>query len=155
MVTLRFQSERCPALQIHTLFSLGLATVVCGAAIGFGDYSARRIGLAAGLAWAGSLLVHGNDAYNVDLAIMAIDTATLVYFGFISIRARRLWTIIASAFQAIVVASHVATTIDLRVTLGTFYMSMAMWSYGILACIAFGTWAGWRANRRATADTEF
>ncbi|MBC7668755.1 MAG: hypothetical protein H7236_09950, partial [Gemmatimonadaceae bacterium] len=70
-------------MQIHTLFSLGLATVVCGAAIGFGDYSARGIGLGAGLAWAGSLLVHGNDAYNVDLAIMAIDTATLVYFGFI------------------------------------------------------------------------
>ena len=61
--------------------------------------------------------------------------------------ARRIWTIIASAFLAIIVASQVAVVIDLRVTLGTLLISMAMWSYGVLACIAFGTWASWRARR--------
>ncbi|CAN5237529.1 hypothetical protein BH10PSE4_BH10PSE4_41040 [soil metagenome] len=141
-------------MQLHTLVSLGLATAVCGAAVGFGDYAARRIGAVAGLAWAGSLLVHGKDAYNIDLALLTIDVAILVYFILVSMRSRRIWTIVVSAFQAIIVASHIATTIDLRVTLGTLYMSMAMWSYGILACIAFGTWTGWRDNRRAIAIAE-
>ncbi len=150
MVTLGLSVWASSALQIHTLVSLGLATAVCGAAVGLGDYSARRIGAAFWLGWAGSLLAYGNDAYNIDLAILAIDVATLVYFAFVSIRGRRIWTLIASAFQAIMVASHVAAMIDLRVTLGTFYMSMAVWSYGVLACIAFGTWAG----RRAAAEPE-
>jgi hypothetical protein len=37
--------------------------------------------------------------------------------------------------------------IDLRVTLGTLVIGTAMWSYGVLACIAFGTWASWRERR--------
>jgi hypothetical protein len=31
--------------------------------------------------------------------------------------------------------------------MGTFLISMAMWSYGNLLCIVFGTWAGRRELR--------
>lgn len=141
-------------MQLHTLISLGVAVAVAGAAVKFGDYSARRIGAAVLVAWLGSQLLDSSNAYKTDLAMLALDAATLVYFVWISIRSRRLWTVIASAFMAIIVASHVATTIDLRVTIDTFKVSMAIWSYGILLCLVFGTWAGWRERRRSAASQD-
>jgi hypothetical protein len=132
------------------MISLGLAVGTTGAAVKFGDFSARRIGAAFLSDWLASLLVVDvQDAYNVGLAMLAADGVTLVYFVWISLQSRRLWTAVASAFLAIIVASHVATMIDLRVTISTFRLSMAIWSYGILACLAFGTWAAWRDRRKA------
>uniref|UniRef100_B0T223 Uncharacterized protein n=1 Tax=Caulobacter sp. (strain K31) TaxID=366602 RepID=B0T223_CAUSK len=134
-------------LQIHTLISLIVAVLICGMAMWRGDQAARWTGAICLANWLGSLMVYRRDAYNADYGILAIDLLTLMAFAWISIRTRRIWTIIASAFLAIIVASQVAVVIDLRVTLGTLLISMAMWSYGVLACIAFGTWASWRARR--------
>ena len=134
-------------LQIHTLVSLIVAVLICGLAMWRGDHAARWTGAVSLANWLGSLLVYRRDAYNADYGILAIDAATLIVFVWISMRTRRIWTIVASAFLAIIVASQVAVVIDLRVTLGTLLISMAVWSYGVLACIAFGTWASWRARR--------
>jgi hypothetical protein len=136
-------------VQIHTFISLILAILVCGLAMWRGDRAARWIGAVFLASWLGSMLVYRRDAYNADYGILAVDTVTLVVFAWISMRTRRIWTIVASAFMAIIVASHVAVIIDLRVTLGTLFISMAMWSYGVLACIAFGTWAARRGQGHA------
>ena len=134
-------------LQIHTLISLIVAVLICGMAMWRGDQAARWIGAVCLANWLGSLMVYRHDAYNADYGVLAIDTVALIAFIWISIRTRRIWTVVASAFLAIIVASHVAVVIDLRVTLGTLLISMAVWSYGVLACIAFGTWTSWRARR--------
>jgi len=127
------------------MISLGLAVATTGVALKFGDFSARRMASAFLGDWLGSLLlVDVQDVYNTGLAMLSLDGATLAYFVWISLRSRRLWTAVASAFMAIIVGSHVATMIDLRVTIHTFRLSMAIWSYGILLCLAFGTWAAWR-----------
>jgi hypothetical protein len=131
-------------LQLHTLISLILAILICGLAMWRGDRAARWVGAAFLASWVGSLLVYRHDPHNADYGMLAIDIATLVAFVWISMRTRRVWTLVAAAFMAIIVASHLAVIIDLRVTLGTLWISMAMWSYGVLACIAFGTWAAWR-----------
>jgi hypothetical protein len=136
-------------LQIHTIISLILAILVCGLAMWRGDRSARWIGAAFLADWLGSLLVHRQQAQSADYGVLAIDIAALAAFIWISMRTRRLWTIVASAFMAIIVASHVAVMIDLRVTINTLKASMAIWSYGVLACIAFGTWAGGRRHGHA------
>jgi hypothetical protein len=129
-------------LQIHTFMSLIVAILVCGLAMWRGDQSARWSGAAFLASWVGCLLVNRRDAYNADYGILAIDVATLAVFAWISMRTRRIWTIVASAFLAIIVASHIAVMIDLRVSLNTLRIGMAIWSYGVLACIAFGAWAG-------------
>lgn len=136
-------------MQIHTIISLILAILVCGLAMWRGDRSARWIGAAFLADWLGSLLVHRQQAQSADYGVLAIDIAALAAFIWISMRTRRLWTIVASAFMAIIVASHVAVMIDLRVTINTLKASMAIWSYGVLACIAFGTWAGGRRHGHA------
>ena len=136
-------------MQIHTLISLILAALICGLAMWRGDQPARWIGAADLASWLGSLLVHRRDAFNAEYGILVIDIATLVVFVWISMRTRRLWTIVASACVAILVASHIATMIDLRVTLNTLRVSMAVWSYVVLACIAFGTWTAERQRGHA------
>lgn len=136
-------------MQIHTIISLILAVLVCGLAMWRGDRSARWIGAAFLADWLGSLLVHRQQVQSADYGVLAIDIAALAAFIWISMRTRRLWTIVASAFMAIIVASHVAVMIDLRVTINTLKASMAIWSYGVLACIAFGTWAGGRRHGHA------
>jgi hypothetical protein len=134
-------------LQIHTLISLTLAALICGLAMWRGDQAARWTGAAFLASWLGSQLINRRDLSNAEYGLLAIDIATLVAFVWISMRTRRLWTIVVSAFAAIVVASHIAVMIDLRVTINTLKASMAIWSYGILAAIAFGTWTARR--RRA------
>ena len=129
-------------MQIHTIISLILAVLVCGLAMWRGDRSARWIGAAFLADWLGSLLVHRQQVHSADYGVLALDVVTLAAFVWISMRTRRLWTIVASALMAIIVASHVAVMIDFRVTINTLKASMAIWSYGVLACIAFGTWAG-------------
>lgn len=114
-----------------------------------GDRAARWVGAAFLADWLGSLLVYRRDPYHADYGILAVDTVTLLFFIWISVGTRRIWTVVASAFMAIIVASHVAVMIDLRVTLGTLFIGMAMWSYGVLACIAFGTWAARRGRSHA------
>jgi hypothetical protein len=126
-----------------------LTILVCGLAMWRGDRAARWVGAAFLSSWLGSMLVYRRDPYHADYGILAIDAVTLMVFAWISMRTRRIWTIIASAFMAIIVASHVAVMIDLRVTLGTRFIGMAMWSYGVLACIAFGTWASRRGHARS------
>ncbi len=83
-------------------------------------------------------------------ALFCIDSATLVYFVWASLRSRRIWSLVASAFMTLIVASHVATAIDYRLGINTFRLSMALWSYGILVCIAFGTWSSRRERSRAS-----
>jgi hypothetical protein len=136
-------------VQTHTLISLILAILVCAVAMWRGDKSARWIGAAFLANWVGSLLVHNRNDLAADYGVLAIDVVTLAVFVWISVRVRRLWTIVASAFLAIIVASHVAVMIDLRVTINTLKVSLAIWSYGVLACIAFGTWAAARRRDHA------
>ena len=134
-------------MQIHTFISLILAVLVCGLAMWRGDQPARWNGATLLASWLASLLVHSRDPYNADYALLAIDITTLVIFAWISMRSRRVWTILATAFLAIIVGSHIAVMIDFRVTFNTLKAGMAIWSYGILACIAFGTWTAVRRER--------
>lgn len=135
-------------LQLHTFISLVMAILICGVAMWRGDRAARWVGAVCLAGWLGSILVYRGNAYNADYGVLAIDAVSLVAFVWISMRTRRIWTVIVSAITALMVASHISVMIDLRVTLGTLIIGTAMWSYGVLACIAFGTWAGWRESRR-------
>jgi Na+-translocating ferredoxin:NAD+ oxidoreductase RnfD subunit len=129
-------------VQLHTIVSLSLATAVTVSAVKFGDQSARRISVAFFASWIASLLVDQYRGPHVNVAMLAIDAITLAVLVQTSLKGRRLWTVVAAAFLAIIVGSHLATLIDFRIQMNTFKFAMAMLSYGILASIAVGTWTG-------------
>ena len=136
-------------MQLHTFISLGVAVGATGCAAKYGDRTARRFSFGMLASWVASLAVDNASTQDTGLAMFCIDSATLAYFAWASLRSRRIWTVVASAFMALIVASHVATAIDFRLAINTFRLSMALWSYGILACVAFGTWSS-RLERSRT-----
>ena len=141
-------------MQLHVIISLGLAVGTTGLAVKYGDQTARRFGVAFLLNWLASLAVDTGDFQHTGLGLFAIDAVTLAYFAWASLQARRIWTVAATAFMLLIVASHLATAIDFRVTINTFRMGMALCSYVILACIGFGTWGGWRERSRRLVFVE-
>jgi len=139
---------------IQALISLGVAIVVCGAALRFGDKPARRIGAIMLGGWLVSLVVFRNSPRFTDMGVMVIDGVVAALFVWVSLSSRRLWTVVVSAFQLLAVASHLATFIDHRVTINTYTVSLAVWSYGILSVLAFAVWRHWREQRRAEGEAE-
>lgn len=133
---------------IQALISLGVAIAVCAAAIRFGDRPARRVGVIVLVGWAASLLVFRNSPRFTDNGLMLVDGVVAALFVWVSLSSRRLWTVVISAFQLLAVASHLATFIDHRVTINTYTVSLAVWSHGILAVLAFAVWRHWREQRR-------
>lgn len=135
------------------MVSLGLAMVICGLAIRFGESPTRRVGAVLLTAWIVSLVVYRNSLRFADGGVMLIDGFVALFFIWESLRSRRLWTIVVSAFQVLALASHLATVIDYRVTINTYRLSLAVWSYGILLVLALAVWRDWSA-RRAAADRD-
>lgn len=138
---------------IQALISFGVAIVVCGLAIRFGDKPARRIGAIMLGGWVVSLIVFKNSPRFADTGLMLIDGAVAVLFVWVSLSSRRLWTVVVSAFQLLAMASHLATVIDHRVTINTYKLSLAVWSYGILLVLAVAVWRHWRDQRRTRAES--
>jgi len=133
---------------IQALISFAVAIAVCGLAIRFGDKPAQRVGMITLSGWIVSLIVFRNSARFADTGLMLVDGVVAVLFVWVSLSSRRLWTVVVAAFQMLGVASHLATVIDHRVTINTYKVSLAVWSYGILVVLAVAVWRHWRAQRR-------
>lgn len=128
--------------------SLVIVAFVAGWSAWVGDYATRRIAIAVLAGWFATLGLAVILPWRLAWwPLFGVDLAVLTYFFWISLRTRLLWTAAAAALQAVVVASHLATVIDLRVTLNTFRLGAAVWSYGILACVATGAVLSVRRRR--------
>jgi hypothetical protein len=134
------------------LISFAVAIAVCGLAIRFGDKPAQRIGMITLGGWIVSLIVFRNSSRFADTGLMLVDGAVAALFVWVSLSSRRLWTVVVAAFQMLGVASHLATVIDHRVTINTYRVSLAVWSYGILLVLAIAVWRHRRALRRERLD---
>ena len=111
----------------------------------------ERMGAAAYLlAWFASLLAQSDGRlYDVPLALFAIDVVVLMVFGALAWKSQRAWPIWATALQLLVVMSHVMILIDLRPPIASFYMVMNLVGYGVLLCLAVGTFWAWQERRAA------
>ncbi|MBI1684845.1 hypothetical protein [Caulobacter hibisci] len=133
-------------------FYLFLALAICGLAFWRGGPSASRIAIVVLGSWAASLVIFRHSRINPDVGLMVVDVLTAVLFMWESVRSRLLWTVAIAAFQLVAVVSHLAALIDLRVTINTYMMSLAVWSYAILLTLALGVWLHWRETRRAALE---
>lgn len=129
-----------------------MAIAVCGLAIRLGDKPTRRVGAIMLSGWVISLIVFRNSPRFADTGLMLIDGLVAVLFVWVSLSSRRLWTVIVAAFQLLAMASHLATVIDHRVTINTYKLSLAVWSYGILLVLAVAVWRCWRAQRQGAVE---
>lgn len=139
---------------LDTLLSqIGFAVAALVAAFAFlrGD-EPERIGAGAFLLGVfATLLIHDGAALRgVQWGVLAVDLVFLGVCAALAWKSRRSWPVWASAFQLVVVMSHLLALVDLRPALAAFYVVINLAGYGVLASIAVGTWQAWR-DRRAEA----
>jgi hypothetical protein len=135
---------------LYAQVGAALMILVCAFAYLKGDQP-ERIGAATyALAWLATVFFQDDsDLLRISWAMFAVDLVVLCVFAGLAWRAGRAWPVWASAFQLLVVVSHVMNFLDLRPSLTAFYTVLNIAGYGILVCLAVGAFWAWQERRAA------
>ena len=126
-----------------------LATVVCAAAGLWGGTAERTIAGTFWGAWVLTYVVASHGAKGPGDQVILIDTVCLFVFAAVSLKSRRLWTLIATASQLDDVASHIGARL-LHFGLYSYLTATGIWGgYVLIGCIAAGVWNHRRRDRAA------
>jgi hypothetical protein len=111
----------------------------------------ERVGASAyGFAWFAALLIQADSRLSgTQWAMFALDLVVLAVFGALAWKSRRAWPVWAAALQLVVVMSHIVIAIDLGTPMASFYTVLNLTSYGVLLCLAVGTFWAWQERRAA------
>ena len=146
---------------LDTLFSQIGAVLwlgVCAFALLKGDGPERFAAGALVIAWLATLAAHrdtvplGYDS--TAWVVMAIDAILLIVLIGLSWRTDRTWPVWAAAFQSIIVLVHVVTLIDLRIRAIAYLSAQTVGSYGLLICLAIGTFWAWQTREAIRPRNE-
>jgi hypothetical protein len=120
------------------LFAIAMIAI-CVAALLRGGWEAKVLGASYMAACMASLAVEQRPWVGPQGAIIAIDALVLaVAIGVVS-RSRKLWPIIAAAFQVLTLGAHLAfVAAGGRLGAAGYLTVLAVWSYGTVAAIAWG-----------------
>jgi hypothetical protein len=132
--------------QIGAVLTVG----VCLFAFLKGDEPERIAAGAFMLGWFATMLAQrDSDLYGFPWAIFGLDVVMLFVLGALAWKSGRTWPIWATALQLLVVMSHIMIMIDLRTPIASFYAVLNLAGYGILLCLAIGTFWTWQERRAA------
>jgi hypothetical protein len=138
---------------LDTLYSqVGAVITVLVAAFAFwkGEEPEKIAAGAYGLGWFASMLVQDDgNLYGIQWSMLAVDMVMLGVLGALVWKARRGWTVWATAMQLLVVMSHILTLVDVRPSASSFYFVINLAGYGVLLSIAIGTFWTWQERRAA------
>jgi hypothetical protein len=123
--------------------------ISCLFAIWRGGRPERVAACAMILAWAGTVLLEDRtDWISPQYAMMCVDGALLVALGTMAVTWSRRWLVFAAAAQFLLVASHLAMILDLRLLSVAYLTSIAIWSLAVLIAMIVGTLTEAAAERR-------
>lgn len=141
---------------LDTLYSqVGAVITVLVAAFAFwkGEEPEKIAAGAYGLGWFASMLVQDDgNLYGIQWSMLAVDMVMLGVLGALVWKARRGWTVWATAMQLLVVMSHILTLVDVRPSASSFYFVINLAGYGVLLSIAIGTFWTWQERRAAELE---
>jgi hypothetical protein len=102
------------------------------------------------LAWIGSAALQDrDDLINPQYAIFALDVVAAAAFTGMALAWRKTWLMAMAAFQLLTTATHVAVMIDLRIWVYAYLTAYLVWSYALLAALAWGGVQAWRERGAA------
>lgn len=93
--------------------------------------------------------------HEVELGVFLVDVVTFALFCLLALRADRFWPIWVSALLGLGVLGHLARVAEPGLFWWAYAVALTIWSYPILALIAFGTWAHRRRLARFGADPSW
>ena len=127
-----------------------LVVAICAFAFLKGGETERIAAGAYILGWFASLLAQNDsNLYGVQWGVFAIDAVMLCVLAGLVWRARRAWAVWASAFQLLVVMSHVLAMVDGRPPILVVLTVINLAGYGVLIALAVGTFWSWQERRAA------
>lgn len=132
---------------LAALIAAAVAIIVCLFAIIRGGTAERWSGFVVITAWLASPLVQVADVHNPEWLVLVIDAVVATAFVLLLWRTKKLWLVVAAAFQLLTVASHTAMLIDLRITMNTYLMALGIWGVGVVGALLIGTILHLRAKR--------
>ena len=133
-----------PQSQITAAVALG----VCAFAVWKGNRPEKLGGWGAAVTWIASAAAQDwPRADGPEYGILAVDVAYLAFSLWLGLSSGRVWAICVAAFQLLIVLTHVATIIDLRIGQFGFFSAYFIWSYLIIVALAVGTVQALRRRR--------
>ncbi len=124
---------------------------ICGLALLVGRRLERLLAVATIAAWFLSAAVQSPDRAAVQWGIFTVDVVYLVVLIGFSAFERRIWILFMTAFQLLVVLTHIAFIIDLTLMQWSFFSTYYLWSDAELAAFAVGVaqvgWDRWRRGK--------
>lgn len=137
----------------ETLFGqIGAVFMVatCAFALLKGDEPERVGGGVFALTWFATLLIQRDgDLYSVQWGIFYLDLVLLAVFAGLAWKSHRAWPVWACAFQLLSVMGHIMNMTDMRPPIAAFYAAINLAAYGVMACLAVGTFWAWQDRRAA------
>ncbi len=130
---------------------------ICALALLIGRRLERWLAVATVAAWSLSAAVQSPDRVGVQWAIFTVDLVYLAILMSLCAIERRVWILFMTAFQLLVVLTHVAFIIDRTLMQWSFFSAYYLWSDAELIAFAVGVvqagWGRWKA-RKAQALPE-
>lgn len=127
---------------------------ICGLALLIGRRFERLLAVATVAAWFISAAVQTPDRGVVQWGIFSVDVVYLLILIGLCTFERRFWILFMTAFQLLVVLTHVAFIVDWSLMQWSFFSTYYLWSDAQLAAFAVGVaqaaWDRWKA-RKASA----
>jgi hypothetical protein len=125
--------------------------VICGLALLVGRRLERWLAVATIVAWFLSAAVQNPDRVTVQWGIFTVDLVYLLILGGFCAFERRIWILFMTAFQLLVVLTHVAFIIDRTLMQWSFFSTYYLWSDAQLAAFAVGVaqaaWGRWKGRK--------
>jgi hypothetical protein len=123
---------------------------VCVLALLVGRRLERWLAVATIVAWVLSAAVQSPDRVAVQWGIFAVDIVYLLILIALCTFERRVWILFMTAFQLLVVLTHVAFMIDRTLMQWSFFSTYYLWSDAELIAFAVGVaqagWGRWKAR---------
>jgi hypothetical protein len=124
---------------------------VCALALLVGRRLERGLAVATVVAWFLSAAVQTPDPAAVQWGIFTVDIVYLLVLVALCAFERRVWILFMTAFQLLVVLTHVAFIIDRTLMQWGFFSAYYLWSDAQLAAFAVGVaqagWERWKARK--------
>lgn len=100
------------------------------------------------IAWLATTLVQKRTFDGIEWGIVFVDTLLLIGFVILCLSARKVWTVLIAACQLNAVISHFVPLLAPKFNYVSYITVIAFWGgYGLLACLAVGTYSHQRELR--------
>jgi hypothetical protein len=142
-----------PAMFQTTASQIGLliTTLICLFAAWAGGRPQKIVALIVLVGWIASAAVEDRSFRNPQYVTLGLDVVLTITFATLAVRWRSGWLMGIATFQILTMATHFAMILDPRIWPRASITAYLVWSYMVLACLAWGGVDGWLDRRRVVS----